>query len=486
MNFFALLLAALSLAETDCNKVRSYLYPDAAVCTDEMKCSEEYACVVSDSCDAYGCVAATDCPADTNYTVFNQQGSDENDSGHETNGLDGYFCDPNGDGLICTFDDEGNFYIDAIINNKRPWVNGPDDDDEKRKVTLISKTKHDQQVPETAFKQFNNSTCVGETIENGSKVRFNINVNDPNCTDEFDFSHIISPINGLTYIVDFYIGFDDYWYINEFGDERILRGGVSNQFQCRLKASDYGWVDPNPQSNRAYNYTESEAQIPFTFTAYNDRQFSDEYDGSIIELDDEFEYNGLYIEAEHEATGEFQSHIMHLRECTSHNYPKVGEDTDGNPIYSNSSTTFAFVNDGCIDNNFVTYSQKSTRTEWTSNIKTTVKDQFNLRVNAASGANGAMIKYSCEMVLCPLDVFEDSVVGSPCHLSDQCPNRYDNLFSRRRRRTSLANDNNVLIKTIHQEGAFFVRGNEAGNGAKSGNDAFAIGLAIACLLFFAL
>ena len=109
------------------------------------------------------------------------------------------------------------------------------------------------------------------------------------------------------------LGYDDYWYINEFGDERILRGGVSNQFQCRLKASDHGWVDPNPRSNRTYNYVEAEAQIPFTFTAYNDPQFSDEYDGSVIELDDEFENNGLYIEAKHEAGDEFQSHILHLR-----------------------------------------------------------------------------------------------------------------------------------------------------------------------------
>ena len=94
------------------------------------------------------------------------------------------------------------------------------------------------------------------------------------------------------------------------------------------------------------------------------------------------------------------------------------------------------------------------------------------------------------MVLCPLDVFGNSVVGSPCHLSDECPNRYDNLFSTGRRRRSFAKNSNVLIKTIRQEGAFFVRGNEAGDGAnsgaKSGNNAFSFGLAIASLLFFAL
>ena len=206
MILFALVFAGLSSAQTDCRKVRSYLYPDAVGCPDEMTCSGEYACVVSDSCDAYTCVAATDCPADTNYAVFTQQGSQENGSGHETHGLDGYFCDPFGDALICAFDSEGNFYVDAIIDNKRPWIDGPDDDDEKRKVTLISKTKHDQHVPETAFKQFHNSTCVGEVIGNGTKVRFNKNVNDPNCTDEFDFSHMFSDINGLTYIVDFFIG----------------------------------------------------------------------------------------------------------------------------------------------------------------------------------------------------------------------------------------------------------------------------------------
>ncbi|CAG5105278.1 Oidioi.mRNA.OKI2018_I69.chr1.g1984.t1.cds [Oikopleura dioica] len=191
--------------------------------------------------------------------------TDSNNYHHETNGLDGYFCDPYGDCLLCAFDSDGKFYVDTIIDNKRPWVDGPDDDDEKRKMTLISKTKHDQHVPETAFKQFHKSTCVGEVIGNGSKVRFRKNVNDQNCNDEFDFSHI----------VDFDIGFDDSWLVNEFGDERILRGGVSNQFQCRLKASDHGSVDANHFIEAKLEASDGLLFIFREFTRHNHRKIGE-------------------------------------------------------------------------------------------------------------------------------------------------------------------------------------------------------------------
>ena len=328
MKFFILLLAALTSAETDCNKVRRYLYPDAADCPNEMKCSGEYACSVDkDACDLYRCVSASTCPTGTTYAVFNPQGNTGGGSGHESNDVEGYFCDP--DGLTCAFDSDGNFYIDAVVKNKQPWIDGPDDDNVKRKVTLISKTKHDKHVPNTPFKQFHDSTCVGEETQDGTKVRFTKKVNDPLCKDEFDFSHVFSEVNGLTYIVDFYIGifmtrrwkyyqflgFDDYWITDEFGYEGILRGGVSNQFQCRLKASDNGWIDPNPESSRDYNWFEYDGDIPFIFKAFVDEEFSEEYDGGVIELDDESRNNGLFVEAKHYASdvSELESHIMHLR-----------------------------------------------------------------------------------------------------------------------------------------------------------------------------
>jgi hypothetical protein len=203
MKLFLPLLVSFSSAETDCNKIRSYLYPDAAFCPDEMKCSSDYACVVDkDTCGQYKCVSASACPAGTSYAVFNPQGS-SGGSEHEVNSAEGYFCDP--DGLKCSFDDDGFFFVDAIVKNRNPWIDGPDDDDVKRKVTLISKTKHDKHV-DGAFKQFHDSKCHGEEIRNRTQVRFNKKVDDPLCENEFDFSHEYSDVNGLTYIVDFFIG----------------------------------------------------------------------------------------------------------------------------------------------------------------------------------------------------------------------------------------------------------------------------------------
>ena len=169
-----------------------------------MKCSSDYACVVDkDTCGHYQCVSASACPPGTTYAVFNPHDSIEG-PGHEINDVEGFFCDP--DSLDCSFDSDGFFYIDAIVKNKDPWIDGPADDDEKRKVTLISKTKHDQHKEGTAFKQFHDSECLGEETDDGTKVRFRKNVNDDKCKDEFDFSHVYSDVNGLTYIVDFFIG----------------------------------------------------------------------------------------------------------------------------------------------------------------------------------------------------------------------------------------------------------------------------------------
>ncbi|CBY43116.1 unnamed protein product, partial [Oikopleura dioica] len=357
-----------------------------------MKCSSDYACVVdANSCGVYKCVAASACPAGTTYAVFNPQNS-SGGSEHEVNSAEGYFCDP--DGLKCSFDEDGFFFIDAIVKNRNPWIDGPTDDDEKRKVTLISKTKHDQPV-DGAFKHFHDSTCLGEEIKNGTQVRFHKNVNDPLCKNEFDFSHEYSDVNGLTYIVDFFIGFDDYWIINEFGHEKILRGGVSNQFQCRIKASDNGWIDPNPESNRKYTYQEVEDEIPFEFNAYYDSQFSNKYEDELVEIDEDKIQDGLYIEAKHSASDVLKSHIMHLRECTSYNFEKIGENSDGSAIYEDEpSATYAFLNDGCIAGDFKWYSQKSSgdRTDWTLNTATYVEDQFNMQLSGDAGSSSGSSK----------------------------------------------------------------------------------------------
>merc|ERR1712047_130651 len=89
---------------------------------------------------------------------------------------------------------------------------------------------------------------------------------------------------------------------------------------------------------------------------------------------------------------------------------KIGENADGSAIYEDEpSATYAFLNDGCIAGDYAWYSQKSTgdRTDWTSNVKTYVNDQFNLQLQANSGSysRSSKLKYSCEMILCPLEAF---------------------------------------------------------------------------------
>ena len=87
------------------------------------------------------------------------------------------------------------------------------------------------------------------------------------------------------------------------------------------------------------------------------------------------------------------------------------------------------------------------------------------------------------MILCPLEAFGtngETAPGSPCYLSEQCANRYNNLFSTRYVGKSLKEGTVVQIKTIRDEGVLYT------NASKTENGAFALGFSFISLLLFTL
>ena len=84
------------------------------------------------------------------------------------------------------------------------------------------------------------------------------------------------------------------------------------------------------------------------------------------------------------------------------------------------------------------------------------------------------------MILCPLEAFGingETAPGSPCYLSEQCANRYSNLFSTRYAGKSLKEGDIVKIKTIRDEGFLYT---------SAENGAFALGLSFISLVLFTL
>ncbi|CBY10519.1 unnamed protein product [Oikopleura dioica] len=229
---FLSLTAAVSAQElgTDCNAVRRFVYPDAAECTGVQFCSDDFACDVAADCGSYTCKSASDCREGTTYQVFSPIIDDDGQQTMRVNSLNGYYC-ANDPPFLCSVDSSGNFYIEATVKNKYPWdgIGTPDN----RQLSMISKRKfvaNDGAI----FKQFGNSSCFGDIIDDENRVRFIKSTDDPNCGKEIEISFVDSTANGLTYVIDFYIGFDDLTKINEFDREVIVRGGVANEFQCRL------------------------------------------------------------------------------------------------------------------------------------------------------------------------------------------------------------------------------------------------------------
>ena len=183
---------------TDCNAVRRFVYPEADECDREQFCSDDFACVVTADCNSYQCVTASECPEDTTYKRFSRP--TEGDT-FTANSLDGYYCAK--DGLVCGFNEEGRFFIEAIVDNREEW-NGLGTPD-YRNISMISKTKFDANEGKI-FKQFSKSSCFGELNEETNKILFLKDVNDIDCKNEMDFSFNFTEHNGQLWIIDFYIG----------------------------------------------------------------------------------------------------------------------------------------------------------------------------------------------------------------------------------------------------------------------------------------
>jgi hypothetical protein len=203
---FLSLTAAVSAQErgTDCNAVRKFVFPDADECNREQFCSDDFACDVTRDCDQYRCVSRWDCPDGMTYEAFSSTADDNGRKTIEVNSLNGYYCAPDPK-LICGINSNGQFYIETTVKNKFPWdgIGTPDN----RQLSMISKTKYDANDG-GIFKQFGKSSCFGETINDGNSVRFLKSKDDPDCGDEIEISYGNSYPNGLSYVIDFYIGDD--------------------------------------------------------------------------------------------------------------------------------------------------------------------------------------------------------------------------------------------------------------------------------------
>ena len=186
---------------TDCNAVRKFVFPDAEECDKPQRCSDDFACVVTEDCSGYRCAAGGGCPNDSSYKAFSPHIAGNSGNSMAASELAGYYCAK--DGLECGFNQDGYFFIDAIVNNVERW-NGfgtPDN----RNVSMISKSKFDANEG-GIFKQFSTSSCLGSPVEADKKRMFYKTTQDGDCVKEMDFSSRVSEHNGLLYIIDFYIG----------------------------------------------------------------------------------------------------------------------------------------------------------------------------------------------------------------------------------------------------------------------------------------
>jgi len=199
---FLSLTAAVSAQElgTDCNAVRRFVYPDAAECTGVQFCSSDFACDIKADCDSYTCKSLSNCRDGTTYQAFFPENTGQFNQ-MNTNSVNGYYCAENA--LKCGFNDEGRFFIDAVVDDREPW-NGYGTPD-FRNVAMISKTKYEAHKGRI-FKQFSTSSCFGEKIESANTVRFFKDTSDSNCKNEMDFSSVFSGTNGQEWIIDFFIG----------------------------------------------------------------------------------------------------------------------------------------------------------------------------------------------------------------------------------------------------------------------------------------
>jgi len=459
LTFFQSAVTA-QVSGTDCNAVRKFLYPDVEECRNPMTCSSDFGCVVTgtpDDCGQYRCVTAPFCPDGTTYKAFTPHISANPDKELASSSVEGYYCAK--DGLECGFNDDGVFFIEAIVNNREPW-NGLGTPD-YRNVTMISKTKFDEGVSQGGiFKKFSTSSCRGSPVEGNNKLLFYKTTLDSDCVTEMDFDSLLSDHNGLLYIIDFYIGYDDLWDVNMFGDEGIRRGGVANRFRCIMKASDHQYIDPNPISNTELTYQEYEGEVPFKLTPFIDQNFTQEMPDTVdLSAGSYSSVDGLFVQASQEVSfSDDQQFVLHLKECTIYKHDATEVNADGTSAFSeDSSDSYVFMYNGCITTESNDFAQKATRVHWTNNTNLYAEDQFYLQFDLA-GDSEYKIKYSCEMILCELDAVKDETnENGPCFLATECENRYDNLYSKRRS-SFTTRSKTVEYQVAHREGELIVKG----------------------------
>jgi len=225
-----------------------------------------------------------------------------------------------------------------------------------------------------------------------------------------------------------------------------------------MKASDHKYIDPNPQSEMLYTYKEYEGNIEMFLKTYLDDKFTIE--GKDVDLSEGSDYSGLYVEGTHGASGDLEDNILHFRECTASLHEKIREDSDGNSIFDdNAIGTSVFLRNGCIKETKNTYYQKSSRVEWADEtVRTFAKDQFNIQLSVDPNSD-TQVRYSCDMVLCPLGVFKSETSPiADCFLADECRDdqldRYANLFGSTRAVRNFRIDEQIEVKNVKVEGAF--------------------------------
>jgi len=134
-----------------------------------------------------------------------------------------------------------------------------------------------------------------------------------------------------------------------------------------------------------------------------------------------------------------------------------------------------FITDGCIPsgNTFVdhTFDLKPTRAQWSddNNDKTIVVDQFiaelwDPEIKFDPNIEKQAYRFNCELVVCQIDSFqrntEELGYNSICTKHDECPNRYNNLFTNGRYNQNLQNGKYGRSDVIEVVGSWIARPDE--------------------------
>ena len=166
LNILALVGAAYG--QTDCGAVHESWY--GTTCASAMTCSDNFACVVPESCDAYTCVQK--CPVGTDFLAFYPEGETE---------PAGFACIPKAlqEGVFeCNFGGAPNFTLS--MNARVPGINKVHDWDE-REISVIGYDTYQEyksSVTGPVINLFDESGCTGHKNTNGTLDSLRKTTND--------------------------------------------------------------------------------------------------------------------------------------------------------------------------------------------------------------------------------------------------------------------------------------------------------------------